>query len=84
MYCRHKDFLVNSSLKATKKIGWGNLKNSGERSRAILALLFSILFGRLKKHCGKGKNACYQHFYPFSTMFLKRYKYKTRPNFHLG
>ena len=31
--------LINSSLKATKKIGWSNLKQSGERSRAILALL---------------------------------------------
>ena len=32
---------VNSSLKATKKkIGKSNLKKSGERSRAILALFF--------------------------------------------
>ena len=37
---RHKEILVNSSLKATKKkIGKSNLKKSGERSRAILALL---------------------------------------------
>ena len=36
------EILVNSSLKAKKKkkIGYGHLKNSGERSRAILALLF--------------------------------------------
>ena len=27
-------------LKATEKIGYGHLKNSGERSRAILALFF--------------------------------------------
>ena len=37
---RHKEILVNSSLKATKKkIGQSNLKISGERSMAILALL---------------------------------------------
>ena len=35
----HKEILVNSSLKATKKNGYGHLKNSGERFRAILALL---------------------------------------------
>ena len=38
---RHKEIPVNSSLKATKKIGWINLKKSGERSRAILALWFN-------------------------------------------
>ena len=48
---RHKEILVNSSLKVTqkkKKIGWGNLKKSGERSRAILALLlpFPTMFSR--------------------------------------
>ena len=37
---KHKEILVNSSLKATKQIGYGHLKNSGEQSRAILALLF--------------------------------------------
>ena len=36
-----KEIPVDSSLKATKKnIGYGPLKNSDERSRAILALLF--------------------------------------------
>ena len=41
---RHKEILVNSSLKATKKrIGKSNLKKSGERSRAILALLLSFI-----------------------------------------
>ena len=39
---RHKEILVNSSLKATKKKenGYDPLKNSGEQSRAILCLLF--------------------------------------------
>ena len=36
----HKEILVNSSLKVTEKIGYGHLKNSGERSRAIQGLLF--------------------------------------------
>ena len=31
---------VNSSVKATKKNGYGHLQNSDERSWAILALLF--------------------------------------------
>ena len=46
----HKEIFVNSSLKATKKkkTGKGNLKNSGERSRAILALLFSVLIIKSK------------------------------------
>ena len=44
---RHKEILVNSSLKATKKkkkkkIGYNNIKNSGERSSVILALLFFL------------------------------------------
>ena len=44
---RQRNFLKNSSLKATKKkkkkkIGYGSLKNLGELSRAILALLFKI------------------------------------------
>ena len=40
---RHKEILLNSSLKATKKkIGKSHRKKSGEWSRAILALLFSI------------------------------------------
>ena len=39
----HKEILVNSSLKATKKIGHhGSLINSGEQSRVIFALLFPI------------------------------------------
>ena len=41
LHCTNIEILVNSSLRATKiKIGYGHLKNSGERSRAILALLF--------------------------------------------
>ena len=32
----HKGILVNSSPKATQKNAYGPLKNSGERSRAIL------------------------------------------------
>ena len=37
---RHKEILLNSSRKATKKKnGLGNFENAGERSRAILALL---------------------------------------------
>ena len=37
---RHEEILVSSSLKPTKKkTGKSNLKKSGERSRAILALL---------------------------------------------
>ena len=43
----HKGILVNS-LKATKKNGYGPLKNVGERSRAILALLFLTSSKRLK------------------------------------
>ena len=41
---RHKEILVNSSLKATKKkkLARAISKKSGERSRAILALLFFI------------------------------------------
>ena len=34
---------LHSSLKGTKKIGSSHLKNSGERSRAILALLLSYI-----------------------------------------
>ena len=42
---KHIEILVNSSLKAEKKKnGYGHLKNSGERSRAILALLFVFFF----------------------------------------
>ena len=41
--CKHVEILVNFSLKATKKKkkkdGYGHLKNSSERSRAILAVL---------------------------------------------
>ena len=42
---KHIEILVNSSLKATKKkkIAYSHLKNSGELSRAILALLFHNL-----------------------------------------
>ena len=44
----HKEIFVNSSLKVTKKkkIGYCPLKNEGERSRSILALLslFSSYF----------------------------------------
>ena len=38
----HKEILQNSSLKPPKKIGQGPLKNSCDRSTAILALLFYI------------------------------------------
>ena len=44
----HIEILVNSSLKVTKENGYGHLKNSGERSKANLALLF--IFGR-EKNC---------------------------------
>ena len=37
------EIFVNSSLKVTKKFGYGHLKNSGERSRAILTLLFHMM-----------------------------------------
>ena len=40
LHCTDREILVNSSLKATtNKIGYCPLKNPGERSRAILALL---------------------------------------------
>ena len=46
---RHKDILVNSSLKATNKLARAISKKSGERSRAILALLFvsSVIFTKI-------------------------------------
>ena len=43
LHCTNKEIIVNSSLKATKEIGYGHLKNSGERFRAILALLFIVV-----------------------------------------
>ena len=43
LHCPKIETIVNSSLKASKEIGYGHLKNSGERSRAILALLFIVL-----------------------------------------
>ena len=43
LHCTNKEIIVNSSLKATKEIGYGYLKNSGERFRAILALLFIVV-----------------------------------------
>ena len=43
LHCTNIGIIVNSSLKATKEIGYGHLKNSGERFRAILALLFIVV-----------------------------------------
>ena len=43
LHCTNIEIIVNSSLKATKEIGYGHLKNSGERFRAILALLFIVV-----------------------------------------
>ena len=43
---RRIEILVNSSSETAKKIGYGSLKNLGEQSRAILALLF--LFSHVK------------------------------------
>ena len=40
LHCTDKEFLVNSSLKTTKKMCLEQSQKSGERSRAILALLF--------------------------------------------
>ena len=42
LHCTNIEIIVNS-LKATKEIGYGHLKNSGERFRAILALLFIVV-----------------------------------------
>ena len=39
-----KEILVNSSLKVTKKIGYGHLKYTDERSRAILASCLTSTF----------------------------------------
>ena len=50
LHCTNIEIVVNSSLKATKEIGSGHLKNSGERFRAILALLFIVVIvGMLHK-----------------------------------
>ena len=43
LHCTNIEIIVNSSLKATKEIGYGYLKNSDERFRAILALLFIVV-----------------------------------------
>ena len=50
LHCMKIEIIVNSSLKATKEIGYGHLKNSGERFRAILAFLFIVVIvGMLHK-----------------------------------
>ena len=64
LHCPKIETIVNSSLKASKEIGYGHLKNSGERSRAILALLFIVLecntnFWLAKSYRLVNHNLCY-------------------------
>ena len=49
---KHIEILVNSSLRVTKKKGFGHLKNSGEQSRVILALLL-LPFTVYRGNCNK-------------------------------
>ena len=66
LHCRDmKKILVNSSLKVTKrKIGSSHLKNSGERSRAILALLSGNYASFWQPHgvfCSNEWSDCREH-----------------------
>ena len=74
---RHKEILVNSSLKEEKKNGKGNLKSSGERSRAILALLFNMGLAKEKKekenmkHCMKTLTMLLEEVFIYIHLFLQ-------------
>ena len=62
-------FCAFNSLPNDKFFDWFKLKAYADDNK--WASKIEICFGKGRKHCGKGENACYQHFLLFPQCFPK-------------